>query len=79
MLRCSIKAHHKDYIAEIGSQIRTDDVTEILNIIISDHKRFMSGNPPTGRTPNSATPATVETVSNSVTDEDLLSALDAEL
>ena len=76
MLRCSVKAYFRDYIAEIGSQIGTDDTSEIVNLIIADHKRFMSGSTPTGKT---SAPLTVQPVSTDVTDEDLLSALDAEL
>ena len=76
MLRCSVKAYFKDYIAEIGSQIGTDDTSEIVNLIIADHKRFMSGIAPSVKT---SSPLTVETISTDVTDEDLLSALDAEL
>jgi len=76
MLRCSIKAYFGDYIAEIGSQIGTDDTSEIVNLIIADHKRFMSVGAQTVKT---SSPLTVETTSTDVTDEDLLSALDAEL
>jgi len=76
MLRASIKAYFGDYIAEIGSQIGTDDTSEIVNLIIADHKRFMSGIAPSVKT---SSPLTVETISTDVTDEDLLSALDAEL
>ena len=76
MLRCSIKAYFGDYIAEIGSQIGTDDTSEIVNLIIADHKRFMSGSAPVSQ---SVAPSKVETISTDVTDEDLLSALDAEL
>jgi len=76
MLRCSIKAYFSDYITEIGSQIGTDDTSEIVNLIIADHKRFMSGIAPSVKT---SSPLTVETISTDVTDEDLLSALDAEL
>ena len=76
MLRCSVKAYFKDYITEIGSQIGTDDTSEIVNLIIADHKRFMSGSAPTLKT---SSPLTVQPVSTDVTDEDLLSALDGEL
>ena len=76
MLRCSVKAYFRDYIAEIGSQIGTDDTSEIVNLIIADHKRFMSGSAPSVKT---SSPLTVETISTDVTDEDLLSALDGEL
>ena len=76
MLRCSVKAYFKDYIAEIGSQIGTDDTSEIVNLIIADHKRFMSGSAPVAQT---SSPLTAQPVSTDVTDEDLLSALDAEL
>ena len=76
MLRCSIKAYFKAYIAEIGSQLGTDDISEIVNLIIADHKRFMSGSAPTVKTSASIS---VQPVSTDVTDEDLLSALDAEL
>ena len=75
MLRCSVKAYFKDYIAEIGSQIGTDDTSEIVNLIIADHKRFMSGSAPAPK----ASLSRVETISTDVTDEDLLSALDGEL
>ena len=76
MLRCSVKAYFKDYITEIGSQIGTDDTSEIVNLIIADHKRFMSGSAPAAP---KASLSRVETISTDVTDEDLLSALDGEL
>ena len=76
MLRCSIKAYFSDYITEIGSQIGTDDTSEIVNLIIADHKRFMSGSAPNVQ----ALPLThIASTSTDVTDEDLLFALDAEL
>ena len=76
MLRASIKAYFGDYLAEIGSQIGTDDTSEIVNLIIADHKRFMSGSAQTVKTSASIA---VQPVSTDVTDEDLLSALDGEL
>ena len=76
MLRCSVKAYFRDYIAEIGSQIGTDDISEIVNLVIADHKRFMSGSAPNVQP---STHKEVKSTSTDVTDEDLLSALDSEL
>jgi len=76
MLRCSVKAYFGAYIAEIGSQIGTDDTSEIVNLIIADHKRYMSSGAPNVQ----ALPLThIAATSTDVTDEDLLSALEAEL
>ncbi|BAS57214.1 hypothetical protein NIES2135_34310 [Leptolyngbya boryana NIES-2135] len=42
-MRATIKAYQRDYVRQIGSLMGTDDPTEIISRIISDHQMRLLG------------------------------------
>lgn len=67
MVRCSIREYLQPFVAEIGSQLGTDDPTEIITFILNDYRRGLSRQPL----------PTTQSQSDEVADEELLALLDS--
>ncbi len=42
-MRITVKPYLTDYVAQIGAQLGIDDFTEVVSIILLDHKRGLCG------------------------------------
>jgi hypothetical protein len=67
MVRCSIREYLQPFITQIGSEIGTDDPTEIITFILNDYKRGLKRQP---------LPVT-QGSSDETADEELLALLDS--
>ena len=73
--RVSIKNYHLPYLHQIGEQIGTDDLSEIINYVLAWLKQSCNGMPQGQAFTTPENPVTASTTSTSVDDDALAESL----
>ncbi|GAP99096.1 hypothetical protein [Leptolyngbya sp. NIES-2104] len=68
MVRCSIREYLQPFVNEIGTQLGTDDPTEIITFVLNDYKRQLK---------QRTVQTNLSSQSTETADEELLALLDS--